>query len=159
MPATASHIAAPLSGISGRRRAEYEQPLNERMRTFMRLEFLYRQMLYNIDLEADWATRAATGSLLEIIAILGRGEVRSDVHKELDYQVECLKRYKANLKSMRPARTVSATATIRADVVPPNVPATARRTTPQLDQAPQLDSRRHLRIRSSGIQPLAAATF
>ena len=95
MPATASHIAAPLSGISGRRRAEYEQPLNERMRTFMRLEFLYRQMLYNVEPEADWATRAATGSLLEIIAILGRGDVRSDVHKELDYQIDSLKRYKS----------------------------------------------------------------
>ncbi|MDZ7645166.1 MAG: cell division protein ZapD [Woeseiaceae bacterium] len=40
--------------------------------------------------EADWATRAATGSLLEIMAILGRGDVRSDVHKELDRQLEGL---------------------------------------------------------------------
>jgi cell division protein ZapD len=93
MPATASHIATPVSGTLRRRRAEYEQPLNERMRTFMRLEFLYRQMLYNSELEADWATRAATGSLLEIMAILTRGDVRSDVHKELDYHVENLKRF------------------------------------------------------------------
>ncbi len=52
----------------------------------MRLEFLYQQMLYNCELEADWATRAATSSLLEIMAILTRGDVRSDVHKELDNQ-------------------------------------------------------------------------
>lgn len=93
MPATASHIAPPIARVSRRNRAEYEQPLNERMRTFMRLEFLYRQMLYNTEFEADWATRAATGSLLEIMAILTRGDVRSDVHKELDYQIENLKRY------------------------------------------------------------------
>jgi cell division protein ZapD len=93
MPATASHIAPPIARASSRSRAEYEQPLNERMRTFMRLEFLYRQMLYNTEFEADWATRAATGSLLEILAILTRGDVRSDVHKELDYQIENLKRY------------------------------------------------------------------
>ena len=73
--------------------SEYEQPLNERMRTFMRLEFLYQQMLYNCDLEADWATRAATSSLLEILAILTRVDIRTDVHKELDRQIKILKGY------------------------------------------------------------------
>ena len=75
--------------------AEYEQPINERMRTFMRLEFLYQQMLYNSELEADWATRAATSSLLEIMAILTRGDVRSDVLKELDHQIDGLKRFQS----------------------------------------------------------------
>jgi len=65
------------------------------MRTFMRLEFLYQQMLYNTELEADWATRAATSSLLEIMAILTRGDVRSDVHKELDRQIEGLQRFQS----------------------------------------------------------------
>jgi cell division protein ZapD len=77
----------------GRRLAEYEQPLNERMRTFLRLEFLYQQMLYNSELDADWATRAAISSLLEIMAILTRGDVRSDVHKELDHQIGNLERF------------------------------------------------------------------
>jgi len=81
--------------MTRRPRAEYEQPLNERMRTFMRLEFLYRQMLYNCDLKTDWATRAATTGLLEIVAILTRGDVRSDVHKELDQQIDTLKRYRS----------------------------------------------------------------
>jgi len=63
------------------------------MRTFLRLEFLYQQMLYNSELDADWATRAATSSLLEIMAILMRGDVRSDVHKELDHQIESLERF------------------------------------------------------------------
>lgn len=65
------------------------------MRTFMRLEFLYQQMLYNSEMEADWATRAATSSLIEIMAILGRGDVRSDVHKELDRQLDILRRYQS----------------------------------------------------------------
>jgi cell division protein ZapD len=78
-----------------KRMAEYEQPINERMRTFMRLEFLYQQMLYNSELEADWATRAATSSLLEIMAILTRGDVRSDVMKELDHQIEGLQRFES----------------------------------------------------------------
>jgi cell division protein ZapD len=75
--------------------AEYEQPINERMRTFMRLEFLYQQMLYNTEQEADWATRAATSSLLEIMAILTRGDVRSDVLKELDHQIDGLRRFQS----------------------------------------------------------------
>ena len=74
---------------------EYEQPLSERMRTFMRLEFLYRQMLYNSDHDADWATRAAISSLLEVMAILARGDIRSDVHKELDTQIGQLERYRS----------------------------------------------------------------
>jgi cell division protein ZapD len=90
MAKPASNNSSP---IAGQPLAEYEQPLSERMRTFLRLEFLYQQMLYNSELEADWATRAATSSLLDVIAILTRGDVRSDVHKELDHQIENLERF------------------------------------------------------------------
>jgi cell division protein ZapD len=75
--------------------AHYEQPLSERMRTFLRLEFLYQQMLYNSEKEADWATRATISTLLDILAILSRGDVRSDVHKELDQQVAVLEKFKS----------------------------------------------------------------
>jgi cell division protein ZapD len=73
----------------------YEQPVSERMRTFMRLEFLYQQLLYNSELESDWATRATISSLLEIMAILSRGDVRSEVHKELDQQLRVLQRFQS----------------------------------------------------------------
>jgi len=73
--------------------AYYEQPLSERMRTFLRLEFLYQKMLYNSELEADWATRATISTLLEVLAILSRGDVRSEVHKELDHQIGGLERF------------------------------------------------------------------
>lgn len=76
-------------------RAHYEQPLSERMRTFLRLEFLYQQMLYNCEQEADWATRATVSTLLETLAILARGDIRGDVHKELDYQLAALKRFQS----------------------------------------------------------------
>ena len=90
MAQAASQIAPP---YVGRRLAEYEQPLNERMRTFLRLEFLYQQLLYSSELDTDWATRATMSGLLEIIAILTRGDVRSDVHKELDHQIDSLERF------------------------------------------------------------------
>lgn len=75
--------------------AFYEQPLNERMRTFLRLEFLYQQILYNGELESDFATRATIATLLETLAILSRGDVRSEVHKELDHQLAILERFQA----------------------------------------------------------------
>lgn len=76
--------------------AHYEQPLSERMRTFLRLEFLYQQMLYNSDEAADWATRATIATLLEVLAILSRGDVRSEVHKELDHQISLLERFQTH---------------------------------------------------------------
>jgi len=83
------------NAVAGRRITEYEQPLSERMRTFLRLEFLYRQMLYNVDDDSDWATRAVIATLLEIMAILVRGDIRSDAYKELDTQISHLERYKS----------------------------------------------------------------
>ena len=89
-------MAKPAGKITPRNAAEpahYEQPLSERMRTFLRLEFLYQQMLYNRDRQADWATRAIISTLLEFLAILSRGDVRSEVLKELDHQIGTLQRF------------------------------------------------------------------
>jgi cell division protein ZapD len=61
----------------------------------MRLEFLYQQMLYNGELESSWATRATISGLLEVMAILSRGDVRSEVHKELDHQLDVLQRFQS----------------------------------------------------------------
>lgn len=92
MSKPATHLAAFAAASAT---AQYEQPLSERMRTFMRLEFLYQQMLYNNEIESDWATRATIAGLLEIMAILSRGDVRSDVHRELDLQLSALQRYQS----------------------------------------------------------------
>lgn len=73
--------------------AFYEQPLNERMRTFLRLEFLYQQLVYNAEMDTDWATRATISTLLEVLSILSRGDSRSEVHKELDHQLSVLERF------------------------------------------------------------------
>jgi len=74
---------------------DYEQPLNERMRTFMRLEFLYQQFLYHHEHDSTWATRATVSCLLETMSILTRGDVRSEVHKELDLQIDNLRKYQS----------------------------------------------------------------
>jgi len=68
----------------------FEQPLNERMRTFLRLDFLYSQALYHNEMATQWGSRAAMASLIDVLAITGRGDVRSDVLKELERQLAIL---------------------------------------------------------------------
>ena len=65
----------------------YEQPLNERMRNFLRLDFLYQQAVHHHTRSDPWSTRAAVSALLEILAITQRGDVRSEVLKELERQM------------------------------------------------------------------------
>ena len=84
----------------------YEQPLNERMRTFLRLEFLYTQASYHSENPSPWSTRAAVSSLLEILAITARGDSRSDVLKELERQANILKEYQSKT-GVDPARLKS----------------------------------------------------
>ena len=71
----------------------YEQPLNERLRTFLRLDFLYSQSLYHNDKASSWGSRAAMASLLDMLAIATRGDVRSDVLKELERHLAKLNEY------------------------------------------------------------------
>jgi len=68
----------------------FEQPLNERMRTFLRLDFLYSQALYHNEVASQWGSRAAMGSLIDILAITMRGDVRSEVLKELERHLAAL---------------------------------------------------------------------
>jgi cell division protein ZapD len=64
----------------------YEQPLTERMRTFLRIEFLSRQAQHHARQPSAWSSRAAMTSLIEILAIVSRGDVRGEVLKDLERQ-------------------------------------------------------------------------
>ncbi len=75
--------------------SNFELPLNERMRTFLRLEFLYQQMLHSSEDDTSWGTRSTIDTLLDILSILARGDIRSEVHKEIDIQINHLQRYSA----------------------------------------------------------------
>lgn len=63
------------------------------MRTFLRLEYLYQQFLYHLEQEAAASTRVVVASILDTVAILGRGDVRGDVLKELERQIHLFDRY------------------------------------------------------------------
>ena len=73
----------------------FEQPLHERMRTFLRLDFLYNQALYHNEMATQWGSRAAVNCLIDILAIMTRGDVRSDVLKELERQLTSLNEFQS----------------------------------------------------------------
>src|SRR5437588_7413117 len=73
----------------------FEQPLNERMRTFLRLDFLYNQALYHNEAASPWGSRAAMTSLIDVLAISTRGDLRSDVLKELERQLTTLNEFQS----------------------------------------------------------------
>ncbi|MEY2721850.1 MAG: hypothetical protein RL597_1295, partial [Pseudomonadota bacterium] len=65
----------------------FEQPLNERMRAYLRIDFLFNQGLFHAHSNSQWGSRAAIASLLDILAIITRSDVRADVLKELERQI------------------------------------------------------------------------
>jgi cell division protein ZapD len=94
-------------------RPVYEQPLNERMRTFLRLEFLFRQMLFQAEHDSSWSSRNAVGSLLDVFSILSRGDVRGEVLKELERQLFMLERLQ-QAEDVDNARLTGVTRNLRA---------------------------------------------
>jgi cell division protein ZapD len=73
----------------------FEQPLNERMRTFLRLDFLYNQALYHNEIATQWGSRAAMSSLIDILSITTRADTRSDVLKELERHLAVLNEFQS----------------------------------------------------------------
>ncbi len=71
----------------------YEQPLNERMRTLLRLEFLWNQAVFHAESPSEWSSRAAVGSVLEMLAVTARGDPRGDVLKDLERQMHLIRDY------------------------------------------------------------------
>ncbi len=94
-PEAAAPPQAPSAALEGDRTLIFEQPLNERMRTFLRLDFLYSQALYHNESASQWGTRAAVTSLIDILAIITRSDVRSDALKELERQLTLLAEFQS----------------------------------------------------------------
>lgn len=62
----------------------YEHPLNERIRIFLRLEGFYLQAQYFRGETSPWDSQSAISAVIEMLSILERNDVRSDLLKELD---------------------------------------------------------------------------
>ena len=68
----------------------YEFPLNERIRVFMRLEQLFHQLNHFMSGKSVFDKRAAITSLLDILTIFSRSDLKSELIKELDRHAKVL---------------------------------------------------------------------
>lgn len=75
---------------------QFEQPLSERMRTFLRIELLHHQARFHSADPSDFGARAAVNSLLEIMTILSRGDIRAEALKELERHRDLLGNYRTS---------------------------------------------------------------
>jgi len=68
----------------------YEHPLNEKMRTFLRLEHLFLQVNHHLLQNDVWSSRATVSGLLDMGNIFSRADIKADLIKELDRHREKL---------------------------------------------------------------------
>ncbi|HET7313171.1 cell division protein ZapD [Salinisphaera sp.] len=62
----------------------YEQPLNERIRTFLRVEHLTARLHHHRADASLWGRRATMGALLDILNVMSRHDIRGQVSKEIE---------------------------------------------------------------------------
>jgi cell division protein ZapD len=64
----------------------FEQPLNERVRTFLRLEFLFGQHAHHRREHNQYGLRARLQTVLDTLTVLSRSDLKKDILKELAEQ-------------------------------------------------------------------------
>lgn len=62
----------------------YEHPLNERYRFFLRLEYLFSLIDHHLGWESPENSHTAVRSLLDIMSVVGRTDIKTEAVKELD---------------------------------------------------------------------------
>lgn len=78
------------------RRVFYEQPLSERIRTFMRLEFLFNRAEFQIRTDDPWSSRGAMESIIDLLAVMSRSDLKNELLKELERQCGTLEALASN---------------------------------------------------------------
>ena len=69
----------------------FEQPLNERIRTCLRVETLMKRFHYFLALKGGWSGYSALLTILELTTLLERGDLKQELLKELERQSIALK--------------------------------------------------------------------
>ncbi len=74
----------------------YEYPFNERVRTYLRLEHLFRRLSLLVSRDHPVDHHFALATLFEIMEVAGRSDLKSEVLKDLDRQKTTLAAYRGN---------------------------------------------------------------
>lgn len=65
----------------------FEQPLNERTRTFMRVEQLFARCKFYMTKDNPWDSHFSLTTLLELIGLASRGDLKRELMKEIKRQL------------------------------------------------------------------------
>ena len=74
----------------------YEYPFNERIRTYLRLEQLFRRMVELVPRSHPLDHHFAIQTIFEIIEVASRADMKSDVLKDIDRHKLQLNSYRGN---------------------------------------------------------------
>ena len=74
----------------------YEYPFNERIRTYLRLEHLFRRLTELVSREQALDHHFALTTIFEVMDVGARADLKSDVLKDLDKQKHILDSYRGN---------------------------------------------------------------
>jgi cell division protein ZapD len=69
----------------------YEHPLTEKIRTLLRLEHLFDQVAVHLPQPHPSNSRVAVAGILDVVSIVGRTDLRSELLKELERQLTTLR--------------------------------------------------------------------
>ena len=72
----------------------YEQPLNERIRTCLRLEFLFKQALFSMEGDNALDSHQTLSTIIDILNVLNRSDLKTEFAKEMERQAGALSRLK-----------------------------------------------------------------
>lgn len=74
----------------------FEHPLNERIRSFLRLEHLFDKIEYRLHGQREWDSREALANLIDIADQLARSDLKGELIKELERHAGTLARLQEN---------------------------------------------------------------
>lgn len=81
----------------------YEQPLSERIRAFLRLEYLFKRANHQLLSTDAWASRGTIETLIDILSLVGRSDLKKELMKELERHASTLEALARNPR-VDPAR-------------------------------------------------------
>ena len=74
----------------------YEYPFNERIRTYLRLEHLFRRLGELIPRDHPLDHHYALATIFEVMDVAARADLKSDVMKDIERQKQVLNGYRGN---------------------------------------------------------------
>ncbi len=75
---------------------QYEYPFNERIRTYLRLEHLFRRLGHLVPREHPVDHHYALATIFEVMDVAARADLKSDVMKDLEKQKSALNAFRGN---------------------------------------------------------------